>query len=153
MDRTWFKIVAGEFAFVALIVLGAFTIGRGADEASGANPDQRPTAPTVVTISLDKMPSEMAAHYRYAAAHAQEYAKIPCYCGCDRSLGHRSLTDCFVTPTGAWDAHASGCGICTIEATQVRTELDAGAPIADVRASIINTFGPPPTACPTGATS
>ena len=32
--------------------------------------------------------------------------------GPDHSLGHRNLADCYVTTTGAWDAHASGCAVC-----------------------------------------
>ena len=149
-NRFWLKIFLGELAVIAVIVLGVFALVRG---ASGADPDHRMGTPPAVTISLDKMPAEMAAHYQYAASHQQEYTQIPCYCGCDRSLGHRYLTDCFVTRTGAWDAHASGCAVCTTEANQVRTQLDAGVPIADIRASIIKAFGPPPTLNSTGATS
>lgn len=149
-DRLWIKIVAGELALVAMIFLGVFGLVQG---ASGADPDDGFAASRAVTTSLDKMPADMATHYRYAAAHAEEYTQIPCYCGCDSSLGHRYLTDCFVTPTGAWDAHAAGCAVCTLEAVQVRAQLDAGIPIADIRASILKTFGPPPTVPATGATS
>ncbi|MEP7114813.1 MAG: PCYCGC motif-containing (lipo)protein [Ilumatobacteraceae bacterium] len=149
-DRLWFKIVAGEIALVAMIFLGVFGLVRG---ASGADPNDGFAASSVVTISLDTVPADMAAHYRYAAAHADEYTQIPCYCGCDNSLGHRYLTDCFVTPTGAWDAHAAGCAVCTLEATQVRAQIDTDVPIADIRASIIKTFGPPPTLTGTGAES
>lgn len=148
-DRLWFKIAAGELAVVTMIFLGVFTLVRG---ASGADPDDGFAASSAVTISLDSMPADMAEHYRYAGAHAQEYMQIPCYCGCDHSLGHRYLTDCFVTPAAAWDAHAAGCAVCTLEATQVRLQLDSGVPIADVRASIIKTFGPP-TLTGTGAAS
>ena len=149
-DRIWLKIAVGELAVLAAVLLGVFALVRG---ASGADPDHHPAASTAVTISLAKMPAEMADHYRFAAAHPQEYAQIPCYCGCDHSLGHRYLTDCFVTRGGTWDAHASGCAVCATEATQVRAELAAGVPIADIRTSIIDTFGPPPTPTTAGATS
>jgi hypothetical protein len=150
IDRLWVKIAVGELAVVAVIVLGVFALVRG---ASGADHDDRMGAPPAVTISLDKMPAAMADHYTFAAAHQQDYAQIPCYCGCDRSLAHRYLTDCFVTRTGAWDAHASGCAVCATEATQVRAQLGGGVPIADIRASIIKAFGPPPAPNSTGATS
>jgi hypothetical protein len=74
------------------------------------------------------------------------FADIPCYCGCDRGLGHRNLEDCFVNAAGDWDAHASGCGVCTAEAIAAREQLDAGIAIAEVRQSIIDRFGPPPAA-------
>lgn len=149
-NRIWLKIAVGELAVMAVVVLGVFALVRG---ASGADPDHRMGTPPAVTTSLDKLPAAMADHYRYAAAHHEEYTQIPCYCGCDRTLGHRYLTDCFVTRTGAWDAHASGCAVCTTEATQVRAQLDSGVPIADARASILQAFGPPPTLNATGATS
>jgi hypothetical protein len=149
-NRIWLKIAISELAVMAVIVLGVFALVRG---ASGADPDHRMGTPPAVTTSLERMPAAIADHYRYARAHQQDYAQIPCYCGCDRALAHRYLTDCFVTSTGGWDAHASGCAVCTTEATQVRAQLDAGVPIADIRASIITTFGPPPTLDSTGATS
>ena len=46
-------------------------------------------------------------------------------------------------PGWAWEAHAAGCAVCGTEAAQVRTRLDAGVAIADIRSSIIKAFGPP----------
>ena len=149
-DRIWLKIAAGELAVVAMIGVGMFAVVRG---ASGADRIDRFEASPAVTLFLDNMPADMADHYRYAATHVQEFTQIPCYCGCDSSLGHRYLTDCFITPTRAWDAHAAGCAVCTLQATQVRAKLDAGVPIADIRTSIIKTLGLPPTLTGTGATS
>ena len=61
--------------------------------------------------------------------------------GCDRMLGHRNLGDCFVTATGDWDAHASGCGICTAEALTARAQLDAGVAAAVVAAELTTRYG------------
>jgi hypothetical protein len=33
-------------------------------------------------------------------------AQLPCYCRCDKSMGHKSLHSCFM------DDHAANCGIC-----------------------------------------
>ena len=60
---------------------------------------------------------------------------VPCYCGCV-GLGHQSLLDCFVRPTGGYEPHASGCAICTREATQVEEMLEQGASAATIRATI-----------------
>ena len=82
-----------------------------------------------------------------------DLAQIPCYCGCDRSLGHRNLADCYITATGAWDAHASGCAVCGNETATAREQLAAGRSIADVRTSIIDQYGPPPSLFSSGASS
>jgi hypothetical protein len=44
----------------------------------------------------------------YAAVREipQTIAQLPCYCRCDRSVGHKSLHSCFE------DEHGANCGIC-----------------------------------------
>jgi hypothetical protein len=39
--------------------------------------------------------------YKAAAEIPDILAGLHCYCGCDKSLGHRSLLDCFVDDHGA----------------------------------------------------
>jgi hypothetical protein len=148
--RPWAKIVGLEIAVLALIALGIGGLIRG---ASGADDDDTMASPPVVTVELSTVTPAIAADYHYAADHLADVAQIPCYCGCDRSLNHRNLADCYVTPTGAWDAHASGCVVCGNETATVREQLAAGAPIADVRDSIIAQYGPPPSLFNSGASS
>ena len=116
-------IIAVELALVVFVGLGVAALIRG---ASAADPDHALHSPTAVTVALDALPTETADMYRYAAGHAEQFTQIPCYCGCDRSLGHRNLEDCFVTPDGSWDAHASGCAVCTIEASSAQQLIDTG---------------------------
>lgn len=106
-----------------------------------------------MTVELSTVTSAIAADYHFAADHLADFAQIPCYCGCDRTVGHRNLTDCYVTSTGAWDANASGCAVCGNETATAREQLTTGVPIADVRTSIIDQYGPPPTLFASGATS
>lgn len=137
------RIVLAELAFVLLIVIGIGGFIRGAsapDPADAARPAASPT------VGLDDLPDATAGIYRYAADHAGHFTEIPCYCGCEQSLGHRNLEDCFVNADGDWDAHAAGCAVCTQEAIAAREQLDAGITIGDVRQSIIDSFGPPPQA-------
>ncbi|HEX6659519.1 MAG TPA: PCYCGC motif-containing (lipo)protein [Ilumatobacter sp.] len=100
---------------------------------------------SAATISLGELSASGAGLYRAAADHGEHFAALPCYCGCDTTLAHRSLRDCFITPSGDWDAHASGCEICTAEAVTALELLDAGVPAATVQAQIIDQYGPPPT--------
>ena len=148
--RPWLKILGFELVVLALIVLGIVGLIRGASEPDGA---VAMAEPPVVTVELSNVTSAIADDYHYAADNLTNFAQIPCYCGCDRSLGHRNLADCYVTATGAWDAHASGCAVCGNETATAREQLAAGAPIADVRTSIIDQYGPPPSLFSSGASS
>ncbi len=147
---SWAKIVGFEFAVLALIGLGIFGLIRGASAPDGAD---IMTGSPVVTVELSTVTPAIAADYHYAADHLADFGQIPCYCGCDRTVSHRNLADCYVTATGAWDAHASGCAVCGNETATAREQLAAGVPIADVRTSIINEYGPPPSLFTYGASS
>lgn len=48
--------------------------------------------------------------YKVAREIPETLAQLPCYCHCDRGLGHKSLHSCFE------DEHASQCAVCTDEA-------------------------------------
>jgi hypothetical protein len=77
-------------------------------------------------IAPEEVPEQVAVLYRAAHDHADVYAQIPCFCGCEAMLGHRHLLDCFARPDGGWEAHALGCGVCLGEARQVEELLAAG---------------------------
>lgn len=127
---------------VLLLIAPATAIILG---ASAADHNDSAQAAAPATISLAALPKMTADIYQYAAVHARHFVEIPCYCGCDKSLSHRNLEDCFVNPAG-WDPHAYGCGICIAEAVAAREQLDAGVGISEVRQSIIARFGPTPAA-------
>lgn len=141
--RSIVRIILAELALVALIFAGVAALIRG---ASAADPADAAPAAASPTVDLADLPEATADVYRYAADHATHFADIPCYCGCENTLGHRNLEDCFVNAAGDWDAHASGCGVCSAEAIAAREQLDAGIAIAEIRQSIIDRFGPPPAA-------
>jgi hypothetical protein len=55
----------------------------------------------------------------------------PCYCHCDRSVGHGSLLDCFVS------RHGTGCDICQREAFYSYEQTRKGKTPAQIRAGIM----------------
>jgi uncharacterized protein with PCYCGC motif len=57
----------------------------------------------------------------------------PCYCHCDRSLGHSSLLDCYTRP----DKHAAICQTCLMETFFADEEARAGKTAAEIRKEII----------------
>jgi len=55
----------------------------------------------------------------------------PCYCYCDRSVGHKSLLDCYASE------HGSECDICQKEAVLAYQQTQKGKTPAQIRAAII----------------
>jgi hypothetical protein len=56
----------------------------------------------------------------------------PCYCGCDKEVGHKSLLDCFT------DFHGAHCILCKKEAVFTYSESQLGKTAAEIRKEIID---------------
>ncbi len=92
-------------------------------------------------LDLDTVSAEIAGHYHFASAHRSMYGTVPCFCGCDAMLGHRSLRDCFLHADGAgWEPHASGCAICIEESQMIRGMLGRGVPPESIPGAVIDRF-------------
>lgn len=61
-------------------------------------------------------------------------AQLWCYCGCDRTNGHRSLLDCYR------DYHAANCAICTGEALEANQLFNQGSPVEQIREALRTRF-------------
>jgi Protein of unknown function with PCYCGC motif len=61
-------------------------------------------------------------------------AQMPCYCHCDRGMGHKSLHSCFE------DDHAAHCAVCIDEALMVYRLQKEGRSPAEIREQIIARF-------------
>jgi hypothetical protein len=122
---------------VSLMLLAGAAVGVGVVLGS----DHEPTMPAATNaIELASMPRQTAEHYRFAAIHGSVYEQVPCFCGCDAMLGHRSLLDCFVRPEGGWERHASGCAVCLDESRMIRSMLARGSPAALIRSEIVASY-------------
>jgi hypothetical protein len=69
--------------------------------------------------------------YRVAREIPQTIAQLPCYCHCDKSMGHKSLHSCFE------DLHASQCAVCVSEALIAYDLQRSGLTPAQIRERII----------------
>ncbi|MGE5225345.1 MAG: PCYCGC motif-containing (lipo)protein [Planctomycetaceae bacterium] len=105
-------------------------------------------APAASVFTLAGLSPEIAGHYHFAHDHPMPYKAVPCYCGCEATLDHQNLFRCFVTDTGAWEVHASGCVVCEEESAMVRAMLARGAGVQQIHDAIVARFG-----ALTGATS
>lgn len=69
--------------------------------------------------------------YAVAARVKKVLYQEPCYCHCDRSNGHGSLLDCFVS------RHGAGCDICQKEVFYSYEQTHRGKTPAQIREGII----------------
>lgn len=69
--------------------------------------------------------------YAVAARIKKALYQLPCYCHCDRSAGHGSLLDCYVSQ------HAAGCDICIKETFYASEQLRKGKTPVEIRQAVI----------------
>jgi hypothetical protein len=70
--------------------------------------------------------------YALAAKEKAILYQQPCFCHCDREVGHGSLLDCYV------DNHASVCLLCKKEAVFTYNEWKQGKTASQIRQEIID---------------
>jgi uncharacterized protein with PCYCGC motif len=74
--------------------------------------------------------------YRAVREIPQTIAQMPCYCHCDRGMGHKSLYSCFE------DEHASQCATCINEALLAyKLQKEGKLTPAQIRDQIVEQFG------------
>jgi hypothetical protein len=69
--------------------------------------------------------------YALAAQVKEVLYQEPCYCGCDKETGHKSLLDCYV------DRHGSFCDVCKKEAVYTYVHTKKGETAEQIRKAII----------------
>ncbi len=93
--------------------------------------DSVPTGPLPATMSPSLFTDPVAQNaYALAARVKKILYQQPCYCHCDRSQGHGSLLDCFVSK------HAAACGICEREDFYAYEQSHKGKTGAQIREGI-----------------
>jgi len=124
----------------ALLVLPQFAATQSPDQSASAEPvpafHSKPPSGDLPPTMEPSIYSEKLIFNAYVVAGRVKKVlyQQPCYCHCDRSSGHGSLLDCFVS------RHGAGCDICQKEAfysyeqtkkgktpTQTREGIERGA--------------------------
>ena len=157
-------IVFGLLAAVLVVVLirqsrTRQTAIQTATPENRATAQSRPASPTVQPMTTET--SQIPAHYevppaptelrpvfpaaQFAGKTREAYdaakqipvllAQLPCYCHCDRGMGHKSLHSCFE------DDHAAHCATCVDEALLAYRLQKEGRSAAQIRKQIIAEFG------------
>ena len=68
--------------------------------------------------------------YELAAKVPSTLYQLPCYCRCDRSVGHHSLRSCFES------THGAACSTCMKEAVFAYQQQKAGKGVKEIRTAI-----------------
>ncbi len=137
------RTIFGGFA-LALVASGMALAPEGASSRSGPHSAQGPTAEPVPafhsTVPAGALPATMSPSlfneplaenaYSIAARIKKILYQEPCYCHCDRSQGHGSLLDCYVSK------HAAECGICEREDFYAYEQSRKGKTGAQIRDGI-----------------
>jgi len=91
--------------------------------------DHPPTTPLPPTLEPDQFKSNPTAFVAYwlAARLKEVLYQVPCYCPCNKSIGHESLLDCFAT------THAALCAKCKSESVFCYLESRRGQSVEQIR--------------------
>lgn len=109
---------------------------------------------------LLKAEPQVVKAYLAAADHTEILEKIPCYCGCSLSAGHKNNKNCFIKEVRAdgsivWDSHGVTCGVCQTIALESAQLKQAGKSNLEIRNYIDSKYSkgfaePTPTPMPSG---
>jgi uncharacterized protein with PCYCGC motif len=121
---------------LALMALPQFAArqlpGSAAAEAVPAYHAQPPAGELPATMEPSIYTDKLVFNaYAVAGRVKKVLYQQPCFCHCDRSHGHGSLLDCFVS------THGSGCDICQKEAFYSFEQTHKGKTPAQIREGIL----------------
>lgn len=121
---------------LALLLIPQESSSHAQADAGDATPAfhaQPPTGALPAIMSPDTFSDPVVQNaYTVAARVKKVLYQEPCYCHCDRSQGHASLLDCFVSK------HGSGCQICVREDLYSYEQSRKGKTPAQIRDGIIH---------------
>ena len=138
-SEAWFS---GRFAIVAIAAVAVLATGvyggvdlyrsRASDAAAARALAAKNDPATKLRLTLDPnlYVGEVKTAYQIAERDPALLAQMHCYCGCDRTYGHKNLLDCFR------DEHGSHCATCTGEAIEAERLASQGMPIEKIRDSL-----------------
>ena len=124
-------------AGIALVVIPRNAISHAAqnagksDEPTPAYHSQVPAGALPQTLDPVSFVNPIVQNsYALAAKVKRVLYQQPCYCHCDRSIGHESLLDCFTSK------HASVCDVCIREGVYAYEQTQKKKTAAQIRAGI-----------------
>jgi hypothetical protein len=90
-----------------------------------------------LTLDPSQFMGEVREAYIFAGQNPALLAQLWCYCGCDKTDGHKCLLDCYR------GNHGATCEICTQEALQAKRMSEDGSPVEQIRDALRRRFAGP----------
>jgi hypothetical protein len=107
-------------------------MGGATDQGIPSYHAYKPEPPIPSTLDPKQFPDALNHNvYALAGRIRPVLFQQPCYCYCDRSIGHKSLLDCFGS------THGTQCDICQKEAVYAYQQTQKGKTPSQIRAGII----------------
>jgi hypothetical protein len=95
---------------------------------------ESPPSSLPATLGPERLQDKTREAYQVAKDIPRTLAQLPCYCYCDRGMGHKSLHGCFE------DDHAAQCAVCTDEALMAYRLQKRGLTPKQIRERIVEEF-------------
>lgn len=126
---------------LALIAVALATVAASAQWSNGAEDlpaynAASPHAPLPPTLSGKQLSGPSFAHsyqittYQMAGKIPAVLHQLPCYCRCDRTMGHNSLHSCFE------GTHGAACSTCMKEGVYAYQQTKRGRTVTQIRTGI-----------------
>jgi len=140
--------------FVSTLVLLVFILAAGCSNSDHKNNTENNDHIASMgdlaeeTSSMNKLPTflngqtdSIKSIYKASAESKELLEKIPCYCGCSDSVGHKNNYDCFIRENKknggiVWDSHGVNCDVCLEIAAQSITDYHNGKSVKEIRKDI-----------------
>ena len=87
-----------------------------------------------VTLDPNQFVGDVKKAYQVAEHHPALLAQLHCWCGCDKTDGHKNLLDCYR------DTHGAHCAICSGEALEADKLAQQGMPVEKIRDALRDRF-------------
>jgi hypothetical protein len=110
--------------------VGRVVNGQGGECCKGGD-----AADGRLTLDPNLFKGEVREAYEIAQKDPALLAQLHCYCGCDKTDGHKSLLDCYR------DKHGSTCAICVGEAREAEQLAKQGMPVEQIRDALRTRYG------------
>jgi hypothetical protein len=134
LNYTSVTVVVLATAVAIYVGVGVFRSHRA--DADAGQPQTAAGAAQNLRLTLDPnlFVGEVKHAYQIAQRDPALLAQLHCYCGCDRTDGHKNLLDCYR------DNHGSHCAICTGEAIEADKLAAQGMPVEKIRDALRDRF-------------
>ncbi len=133
--KVWAIVGSVAVAGVALLSVprGAASLAAQGNEPTPAYHAQAPQGALPTTMDPASFNNPIVQNaYALAAKVKRVLYQQPCFCHCDRSIGHESLLDCYV------GKHASVCDVCMKEAFYAYEQAMKKKTAAQIRDGILH---------------